>query len=350
MHEILSAPPLTLAAAYLHDLDPFAIRFPDGFFLPGIRWYGLSYLAGFVAGWALLRPLARRGRLGGVRVEEIGDLIFWAAVGAVLGGRLGYAIFYNFIYTALHPWTLPFVWQGGMASHGGMIGVALAVGLWWQGRGEGGPAGENGFSQGSGSEVESAAPASRRKERKSRAKLQQAVAARPSLWSRLVAAYRSAGFWRVADGLCAVAPAGLFFGRMANFVNGELWGRPTGSDWGVVFPLSPEPLVPRHPSQLYEAALEGILLLAWLYPGVWRGRWSAGGASVRFLIGYAAARFVVEFFREPDAEIGYQWLHLTRGQWLSFAMAVIGFWLLRRLRSRNAILNPGNQSPVSRTG
>ena len=138
----------------------------------------------------------------------------------------------------------------------------------------------------------------------------------------------------MVDGVVAVTPVGLFFGRVANFVNGELWGRPSELPWAVIFPMSPEPLVPRHPSALYEAALEGVLLFAWLFPGALRGKWRAGGAAARFVIGYAIVRVLVEFFREPDEGIGFGWLGLTRGQWLSLAMAVLGvvlLWWVRRV-------------------
>jgi phosphatidylglycerol:prolipoprotein diacylglycerol transferase len=313
---------LYLAAHWTHSLDPFALRFTEQF---GIRWYGLAYLAGFIAAWLLLLPVARRGRLGGTKPEHVSDLIFWCAMGAVLGGRLGYSFFYNFGETVARPWSLIEVWKGGMASHGGILGVAVAAGWWWSRRDT-----RVADTPDSG---ESAAPPPRKHAARAAPSNKRAAAKHtPGGVRGFLAAWRTGDFWRMADGLAAVTPVGLFFGRVANFINGELWGRPSEVSWAVIFPASPPPLLPRHPSVLYEAALEGLVLFAWLYPGLWRGRWKPGGAAIRFLFGYAAARFVVEFFREPDEGIGLQWLNLTRGQWLTVFMALAAFWLWWILR------------------
>lgn len=331
---------LLLAAHWTHSLDPFAIRFTEQF---GIRWYGLAYLAGFLGAWLLLLPVARRGRLGGTKPEHVSDLIFWCAMGTVLGGRLGYSIFYNFSETLSRPWSIVEVWQGGMASHGGILGVAVAAAWWWSRRDA--RADEKAHMD------ESAAPASRKHAaRAAAASGKRAAAKRPEGgWRGFLTAWRTGDFWFMADGLAAVTPVGLFFGRVANFINGELWGRPSEAPWAVIFPASPPPLVPRHPSVLYEAALEGLVLFAWLYPGLWRGRWKPGGAAIRFLLGYAVARFVVEFFREPDAGIGLQWLNLTRGQWLTVFMTLAAFWLWWILRKHVwSSLSPAPRPDASR--
>jgi len=360
-----------LAGYWHHNFDPFIIRFPEGFFLPGIRWYGMAYLAGFFIGWLLLRVLAARNRLGGVRVSEVSDVVFWCAVGAVLGGRIGYALFYNFSMTVREPWTLLQVWQGGMASHGGILGVTIALVAWWGHRlrrppppspeaeftetpdDEGGAQREGTWDagdreaneKGKATTTRAATPRARKRRhvraphtgrsgyRTAESSSPEAISTDAPLLKRWAMALRSTGFWRLGDGIVAVAPVGLFFGRMANFINGELWGRQTEVPWAVVFPESPPPLVPRHPSALYEAFLEGIVLFCWLFPGVLRGRWRAGGAGVRFVLGYAAVRFIVEFFREPDEGIGFQLLHLTRGQWLSIVMAGVGVALFKWVTS-----------------
>jgi phosphatidylglycerol:prolipoprotein diacylglycerol transferase len=355
---------LQLAGYWVHDLDPFAVRFPEGFPLPGIRWYGLAYLVGFVAAWWLLRLLARRGRLGRVHPEEVGDLVFWAAVGAVVGGRLGYAILYNFTLTVRQPWTIFQVWQGGMASHGGILGVTVALVAWWSRHKEGrfdATATENGGSASSRAGEPDRKDSRKQKKMKSKKQRKSAgvkaargtrkeEAERVAWWRRWAATLRSPGAWRLGDGVVSVAPIGLFFGRVANFINGELWGRPTEVPWAVVFPESRAPLVPRHPSALYEAALEGVLLFVVLFPAVYRGWFKPGRGVVTFVLGYAVVRVFVEFFREPDPGIGYQWLHLTRGQWLSFVMAGIGVavwcWVVRAVNKERS----GNQGSAEAGG
>ncbi len=354
-------------AVYVHDLDPFAIQFPEAWrvgslHLDGIRWYGLAYLAGFVFGFLIIRHMARRGTTP-MKVSEIADFITMVAVGTMVGGRLGYCIFYSpqllIDFTSSPPfWGVLRVYEGGMASHGGIMGV-IAVCVWW-------------------------------------------------------ARTRKMDVFHTLDLVTFGGALGIFFGRIANFINGELWGReaPAGLSWAVKFPqemynwtrdsltklleigpavealgqvktaqgeviqlnadlwknwvqhyrtdvqswnvvnavieqlvvsiqngatnvsqaLAPF-LTARYPSQLIQALLEGLLVfvilsILWLRPR------KPGLISAGFGLLYAIARIIGEQFRMPDAHIGFQWLGLTRGQWLSIAMfaAIIGyaFYALRR--------------------
>lgn len=261
-------------AFWVHDLSPFLIRFSDTF---GIRYYGLAYLAGFAVGWGLLVRYTRRG-IGMMTVEQVGDLMTALVLGVLAGGRLGYFAFYQPEVFLHDPLVLLRVWDGGMASHGGFIGVAAA--LWWCGR-----------------------------------------------------SFRVP--WRhLADLVVSVAPAGIFFGRVANFINGELWGKPSRVPWAVIFPASGEPgtplarILPRHPSQLYAAAMEGLLLLALMQWLVWKTPWvrrSPGRIAGCFLLAYALARSMDEIFREPDA--GLIW-GLSRGTFYSLFLVAGGLALL----------------------
>lgn len=238
-----------------------------------IRWYGLSYVVGIGVAWLLLD---RRATRHGWTSNQVGDLVFYAALGGVLGGRLGYILFYNLPVYLDQPWKVLAVWQGGMSFHGGALGCALAL----------------------------------------------------FLYARALGRHWLA----VADFLVPVVPVALFFGRLGNFANGELWGAPTDLPWGVVFPdAGPEP---RHPTQIYEASLEGLalyLLLSWAGARSFAAR--RGLLSGLFLVGYALARSLVEFWRTPDAHIGYLALGwLTMGQLLCVPMLVLGGWLLFRAR------------------
>ncbi len=247
------------------DIDPVAIQIGP----LAVRWYGLMYVVGFLAGWWLGTVRARRPG-SGWRPEEIGDLVFYVAVGVLLGGRLGYVLFYNLPHYLEHPLEIFYLWQGGMSFHGGLIGVAVA------------------------------------------------------LW--LYARHTARSWLAVTDFLAPLAPLGLGPGRIGNFINQELWGRVTDLPWGMVF-KNAGPL-PRHPSQLYEAFLEGLVLfvLLWWYSA--RPR-PTGAVSGLFLAGYGTLRFLVEFVREPDPQLGYLafgWL--TMGQVLSLPMILIGVWLM----------------------
>jgi phosphatidylglycerol:prolipoprotein diacylglycerol transferase len=253
--------------AYLQfpQLDPVAFRFGA----LAVRWYGLAYLLGFVASYVALAGMIKRGRLRIPR-ESLTDLITYLAAGVVIGGRTGWWLFYHRPDgSGEAPWYEPLaIWHGGMSFHGGLLGVCIALALWsWR---------------------------------------------------------RSASFWNVADCLALVAPIGLFFGRVANFVNAELVGRATTVPWGVVFPGE---IIARHPSQIYEATLEGPILLLCLWIFARRVR-PDGVTSAMFLLLYGLFRFAVEFTREPDAQLGFVafgWV--TMGQVLSLATAAAGVTL-----------------------
>jgi phosphatidylglycerol---prolipoprotein diacylglyceryl transferase len=269
---------MTPVLAYWVDrLNPFLIRFSDNV---GIRYYGLSYVLGFVAAAWLLHRYSRAGR-SMLPSGEIADFMVAAVLGVMLGGRIGSYILYDGWRTfASDPLAILRVWEGGMASHGGMIGVILAVA--WFGR------------------------------------------------------YHGIPFVHLADLVATTAPAGLFFGRIANFINGELWGKVAYVPWAVIFPRSmpagtPTDLIaPRHPSQLYEAALEGLLLLGYMQWRFWRSdavRTRPGRLAGEFLILYALVRIGGETFREPDASLI---LGMSRGTF--YSLFLVGFGLFLRQR------------------
>jgi phosphatidylglycerol:prolipoprotein diacylglycerol transferase len=242
-----------------------------------IRWYGLMYLTGFAVGWWLgIRRIARG--LAPVTRAQLDDLLFYAVLGVILGGRLGYVLFYKPEYYFAHPLEIFEVWHGGMSFHGGFLGVLVAMAY--------------------------------------------------------VARRFSVNWLDLMDFVAPLVPIGLAAGRLGNFINGELWGRVTDLPWGMVFPGA-GPL-PRQPSQLYEFALEGVALfvILWRFSSRKRPR---GQVSALFLMGYGAFRFIAEFAREPDAFLGLLALGLTMGQWLSLPMIVVGvalwLWTLRRRKS-----------------
>lgn len=236
-----------------------------------LRWYSLSYIAAITLGWWLL---LRMIKLPGspMTADNVDSFITWATLGVILGGRLGYVLFYNPAQYLADPIGIIRVWDGGMSFHGGCLGVILGC---------------FGFGLSNG-----------------------------------------VSGLRVLDYVATVSPLGLGLGRLANFVNGELWGRPTGSDWGVIFPAAgPEP---RYPSQLFEAGLEGALLLAILSFMFWRtrARYRPGLLSGVFGLGYGASRFIVEYFREPDRQLGILPWGLTMGQTLTLPMLAGGLLLI----------------------
>lgn len=259
-------------AYWVHDLSPFLIEFGGGF---GLRYYGLAYLLGFLAAGWLLQRYARAGRSLLPR-EQIVDFMMAIVIGVLVGGRLGYFLFYETELVRQNPLALLRVWEGGMASHGGFIGVAVAV-AWF-------------------------------------------------------AHTRRIPFWHVGDLIASTAAAGLLFGRVANFINGELWGKLATVPWAVIFENTGGGPDPRHPSQLYQAALEGALLLAFMQWRFWRSRVvleRPGRLAGEFLLGYAGLRIIGEVFREPDAGVTLL-LGLSRGTFYSIFLAAAGLWLIFR--------------------
>ncbi|MBQ9240640.1 MAG: prolipoprotein diacylglyceryl transferase [Duodenibacillus sp.] len=237
-----------------------------------VHWYGLMYLIGFALFYHLGKQRAQDSWRG-VSPRELDDLLFVGVLGVILGGRLGFCLFYQPDWFAAHPIDVFKVWQGGMSAHGGMLGVFAAI--------------------------------------------------------LIHAAVHKKSFWVVADFVAPLVPLGLMAGRIGNFINGELWGRLCSDQlpWGMVFPQSGT-FAPRHPSQLYEAGLEGLLLFIVLW-GVSYKRRITGVVSMVFCLGYGIARFVVEFFREPDSYLGLGLFGLSRGQWLTIPLFVIAglIWL-----------------------
>jgi len=311
-----------MLAVYVHDLSPFIFEFGSGF---GLRWYGLAYAAAFVLGYLLYKWLAKRG-YSDLKPEAVGDFILWGGIfGVLLGGRVGYILFYNWEQFTHDPLIVFRVWEGGMASHGGILGLVLYT-LWY--------------------------------------------------------AWRHKVSWlNIGDNLVVVAPIGLFLGRCANFINGELYGRITNVPWAMKFPdelrsLSLDPQVPlqpiflqaqlilgapvsvdgliaatreneqlrdlvatvlnpRHPSQLYEAFLEGLVLFAILWVARTCFRLPNGIITGLFFVAYAILRIIGEVFREPDAALT---LGMSRGQFLSLFLILIGiaFWIGALLRKTYA--------------
>lgn len=228
------------------------------------RWYGLMYVLSFIATYIIIRSEVTRKQLA-LTKDDVADLVFYGAMGVVLGGRTGYILFYNLGYYLANPLKLLAVWEGGMSFHGGFLGVILAFFFY-----------------------------ARRK---------------------------NIPFLTLTDMAALCAPVGLLLGRIGNFINGELYGRPTDASWGMVFPGSDG--VPRHPSQLYEAFLEGIVLF-FIVRVVSRRTTVNGVATCTAIAGYGLFRFTVEFFRQPDAQIGLFYGLFSMGQLLSFPMFIIG--------------------------
>ncbi|HWZ94775.1 MAG TPA: prolipoprotein diacylglyceryl transferase [Opitutaceae bacterium] len=275
----MPAPSPLFLAYWVDNFSPFVVRFTDNF---GIRYYGLAYLLGFITGGWLLYRYACAGR-SLVPAAKVADLVTALVIGVLIGGRLGsYLLYGGWQRFHTDPLEIFRVWEGGMASHGGMIGVALAL-AWF-------------------------------------------------------ARANKIPFLHLGDLIVSVAPAGLFFGRIANFINGELWGKITRVPWAVIFPLSEQPgtpvklMFPRHPSQLYEAALEGALLFAYLQWRFWKSdavRTRPGRLSGEFFVGYALVRIFCEIFREPDEGVSLIF-GLSRGTFYSLFLIVIGAGLILR--------------------
>lgn len=281
---------------YLHTIDPIALRLGP----LQVHWYGIMYLLGFLVAWWLGRQRIRQGRLPGVDANGFGDLLFNCMLGVILGGRIGYVLFYAFPEFVANPLMLVRIWEGGMSFHGGLLGVLAA--LWW--------------------------------------------------WSRK----HKLHYFDTADFVAPLVPAGLGFGRLGNYIGGELWGKYTGGGWGVIFPHA-EPtlsgvnpallqtqaasgsldMLARHPSQLYQAVLEGLVLflVLWVASRRPRPRYTIAGL---FALLYGCFRFMVEFVRVPDAQMGdggylaFGWL--TMGQLLSLPLILLGLFWLWKARSQ----------------
>lgn len=246
-----------------------------------IRWYGLAYVVGLVVGWRYVRRLAK-GPPEVAKAGDVDDFLVWATLAVIVGGRLGYVLFYQPAYFLAHPLAILQTWAGGMSFHGGAIGVILAT-IWFARR-------------------------------------------------------RKIDLLPFGDIIACAVPIGLFLGRIANFINGELFGRTTDVPWAMVFPTDRSDVrLPRHPSQLYEAALEGLVLFALLLM-LWRIaaiRRRPGLLVGVFLTGYAAARAFVELFRQPDAYLGFLLGGATMGQWLSLPMLALGLFFILRAKPRS---------------
>ncbi|MGH8445465.1 MAG: prolipoprotein diacylglyceryl transferase [Solimonas sp.] len=260
------------------NIDPVALKLGP----LAIHWYGLMYLLGFWGAWMMALRRARFPHVAWPK-ERISDLLFYVVVGVILGGRLGYILFYSYgpdgnWLPASDPLMILRVWQGGMSFHGGLIGVLIAIGVFGR--------------------------------------------------------VQKMPYFEVADFAAVLVPIGLFTGRIGNFINGELWGKVSDVPWAMVFPRTAPDLLPRHPSMLYEAILEGLVMFAVLW---WVGKRPTprGLISALFLLMYGSFRFLVEFVRVPDAQLGYRYFGwLTRGQELCIPMLVGGLiilvWALKR--------------------
>jgi phosphatidylglycerol---prolipoprotein diacylglyceryl transferase len=233
-----------------------------------LRWYGLMYMISFVVGYFVLRRLSKLKKMG-LTTDDLYDLLFFLIIGVMVGGRLGYVLFYDFGSYIQRPIEILYIWQGGMSFHGGFVGVVLAT--------------------------------------------------------LFLCKRRKWDFWEIADLVCAAAPIGIGLVRLGNFINGELYGRQTTLPWGMIFPAGGE--VVRHPSQIYEALLEGLvlfLIVQWLY----RKNLYPGTVTWALVGFYGVFRFMVEFVREPDAHIGFDLGPFTRGQLLTFPMLVVGLVMM----------------------
>jgi phosphatidylglycerol:prolipoprotein diacylglycerol transferase len=274
------------ATAYVNfadlGLSPIAFS-PFGL---DIRWYSLAYIVGIFAGYWLVRKMCRQPGAP-MTDRHIDDLLFYAMLGVIGGGRLGYVLFYNLSEYIADPLAIFRLWDGGMSFHGGAAGVTLAI--WW-------------------------------------------IARRDGL-----------SFLRVCDYVAVVVPVGMLLGRLANFINGELWGRVTDVPWAMIFPdaLTADP---RHPSQLYQAGLEGLLMLVILTYLFWRthARYYPGRLVGVFAVGLGLARFIVEFVREPDAQLAEftATTGLSMGQWLTLPLIVLGLWLVWTSKDRRQRIEP----------
>lgn len=267
---------IPLSALAFPNIDPVIFRIGP----LAVHWYGLGYVVGILFAWWYGKKLLRTPRLWAndqppMQPDVLDDFVLWAAIGVVLGGRLGYVFFYNPSFYLENPSAIPAVWDGGMSFHGGILGTTIAM--------------------------------------------------------ILFARKRSINVWSMFDTIAAGVPVGLGVVRICNFINSELWGRMADVPWAVVFPTGGP--FPRHPSQIYEAILEGLVLFFVLFALIWGGKklQRPGFIAGAFVTGYGISRIIVEFFREPDAQIGYLsggWL--TMGMVLSVPMVLLGLWAMAR--------------------
>ena len=258
---------------YIHNLDPVLLDFG----LIVIRWYSLAYIFGIVIGWWFGKKIIihiLKNTNFKFKLDDFDDLISYLIISIIVGGRIGYVIFYNFNYYILNPLEIIKVWEGGMSFHGALIGIVIGTYL---------------FSK-----------------------------------------KKSISMFFILDIIACVAPVGIFLGRIANFINSELIGKVTSVSWGVIFPLVDT--LPRHPSQLYEAMLEGVTLFLILNILIFKRKYKVGSSSYLFLIYYGFFRILSEVFREPDAQIGYVFSFFSMGTILSFFMILSGFVILGVLK------------------
>jgi len=276
--------PLVLPVIPFPHIDPVLVHIGP----LAVRWYALAYIVGIIAGWFYARAIIASPRLWGgaapLTVVDFDDFIIWVTLGIILGGRIGYVLFYNFPHFAAHPLEIFELWKGGMSFHGGFAGCVVAVLLFG--------------------------------------------------WRRGISVQL------LGDVTTAVAPIGLLLGRLANFINGELWGRPTDVPWAMIFPNAGS--LPRHPSQLYEAGLEGLALLLVLGVLVRFGALKRPGLITgAFTLGYGDARIFCELFREPDAQLGFLWGGLTMGMLLCIPLILAGFAFIAYALTRAPIGKDG---------
>ena len=263
---------------YIHNLDPVLLDF--GFI--AIRWYSLAYIFGIVIGWWLGKKIVKNFLLNvdfKFNVKEFDDLITYLIISIIVGGRLGYVLFYNFEYYISNPVEIIKVWEGGMSFHGALIGIIIGT--------------------------------------------------------HLFSTKKNIPTFFFLDVIACVSPIGILFGRIANFINGELVGKVTEVSWGIIFPAID--MMPRHPSQLYEALLEGLLLFILINTITLKRKYKIGFSSSLFLIFYGIFRIIAEQFREPDFQLGYLFGNLSMGAMLSIIMVIFGFIILIVLRKKNEI-------------
>ena len=263
---------------YIHNLDPVLLDF--GFI--AIRWYSLAYIFGIVIGWWLGKKILKNFLLNvdfKFDVKEFDDLITYLIISIIVGGRLGYVLFYNFEYYISNPVEIIKVWEGGMSFHGALIGIIIGT--------------------------------------------------------HLFSTKKNIPTFFFLDVIACVSPIGILFGRIANFINGELVGKVTEVSWGIIFPAID--MMPRHPSQLYEALLEGLILFILINSITLKRKYKIGISSSLFLIFYGTFRIIAEQFREPDTQLGYLFGNLSMGTILSSIMVISGFVILIILRKKNEI-------------